>query len=85
MLLSEIDEYYSNFRVTSDLLELRNLAVVADLIIRCAMQRKESRGLHYTLDYPNLDSQQVHNTLISPEHTRPTPSVGMRPETNLQD
>ncbi|HEY9201649.1 MAG TPA: L-aspartate oxidase [Gammaproteobacteria bacterium] len=67
MLLSEINEYYSNFRVTSDLLELRNLAVVADLIIRCAMQRRESRGLHYTLDYPELDPQQAHNTVLSPE------------------
>lgn len=67
MLLSEIHEYYSNFRVTSDLLELRNLAVVADLIIRCAMQRKESRGLHYTLDYPEQDPQQAHNTVLIPE------------------
>lgn len=52
MLQQEIDEYYANFRVSNNLLELRNLVQVAELIVRCAMQRKESRGLHYTLDYP---------------------------------
>jgi L-aspartate oxidase len=53
LLLSEIQEYYSHFRVSNDLLELRNLTVVADLIIRSAQLRHESRGLHYTLDYPD--------------------------------
>jgi len=68
LLLSEMDEYYGNFRITNDLIELRNLAVVADLIIRCAMQRKESRGLHYTLDYPDTDdSKPAENTILKPE------------------
>ncbi len=53
LLQQEIDEYYANFRVSNNLLELRNLVQVAELIVRCAMQRKESRGLHYTLDYPD--------------------------------
>ncbi|MFN3580118.1 MAG: L-aspartate oxidase [Pseudomonas sp.] len=65
MLLAEIHEFYSNYRVTRDLLELRNLALVADLIIRSAMARQESRGLHYTLDYPEqLD--EARDTILQP-------------------
>ncbi len=54
LLQDEIAEYYSHYRVSANLLELRNLVMVSELIIRCALMRKESRGLHYTLDYPEL-------------------------------
>jgi L-aspartate oxidase len=65
LLQNEIQEYYSNCKVTRDLLELRNLATVSELIIRCAMQRKESRGLHFTLDYPDL-SPIARDTIMVP-------------------
>lgn len=51
-IMNEVKEYYSNFKVESDILELRNIAIVADLTIKCALKRKESRGIHYNLDYP---------------------------------
>ncbi len=58
IILNEIQEYYWHFKVVPDLIELRNIAVVADLIIKCALHRKESRGLHYTLQYPRRDDKR---------------------------
>jgi L-aspartate oxidase len=51
-ILSEVKEYYSNFQIHSDIIELRNIALVADLTVKCALRRKESRGIHYSIDYP---------------------------------
>jgi L-aspartate oxidase len=63
LLQREIEEYYRHFRVSNNLLELRNLTMVAELIIRCAMARKESRGLHYTLDFPEQESNPIPTVL----------------------
>ena len=65
MLNEEVADYYGNFRVTPDLIELRNLLQAAELIVRCALHRKESRGLHYTLDYPDLAAEAV-DTVLTP-------------------
>lgn len=65
LLKQEITEYYSNYKVGRDLIELRNLSTVAELIIRSAMLRKESRGLHYTLDYPELAPER-QDTILAP-------------------
>lgn len=65
LLMGEVHEYYGNFRVTPDLLELRNLITVADLIVRSALRRKESRGLHYTTDYPDM-LDEAKDTVLTP-------------------
>ena len=65
LLTQEVSEYYSNYRISKDLIELRNLIVVADLIIQSAIQRRESRGLHYSLDYPEIH-QEANDTILVP-------------------
>ena len=64
LLREEVKDYYRNFTVTPDLIELRNLVEVSDLIIRSALSRHESRGLHYTLDYPELADEAVDTVLV---------------------
>ncbi|MFP4147798.1 MAG: L-aspartate oxidase [Halorhodospira sp.] len=71
LLAREVHEYYSNFRITGDLIELRNLIDVAGLTVRCAGRRRESRGLHYTLDFPERDPGQATDTVLVPARPRP--------------
>jgi L-aspartate oxidase len=73
LLQEEIAEYYWKYVITGDLLELRNLATVAQLIVECASSRRESRGLHFTSDYPSVDARFERDTVIKrgvPAHLR---------------
>lgn len=63
MLRDEVHEFYSNFKISNDLIELRNLLQVAELIVRSAMDRKESRGLHFSKDHPNTDEEPIPTVL----------------------
>lgn len=66
LLEREIDEFYANFRVSNDLIELRNLVLTAHLIVECAIRRKESRGLHYSRDYPDM-LPRARDTVLRPK------------------
>ena len=65
LICREIDDYYRHFLLTKDLIELRNIAAVAKLIVQCARIRRESRGLHFNLDYPEKDDRQLKDTIVS--------------------
>ena len=81
LIWSEVEEFYRRTRVTQDLINLRNIASVAALVVRCAMQRKESRGLHYTTDYPERNEQMCgdgvcpYDTVLRARRQRRKPSV----------
>ena len=76
LLRREIQDYYAHFRVSNNLIELRNLVEVADLIVKSAIARHESRGLHFTRDYPESNPELAHiNTICAPRsQTRSTPA-----------
>jgi L-aspartate oxidase len=71
VIREEVRDYYIKHRVTNDNLELRNLALVAELIINSALQRQESRGLHFTLDFPDTLAH-AKDTILSPETHQPS-------------
>ncbi len=75
LLQAEIAEYYGNYKVSNDLLELRNLTMVAELMINCAIARRESRGLHYTLDYPSL-LPDARDTVLAPPTAATSAATG---------
>jgi L-aspartate oxidase len=72
MVKAEIEEFFRHFEVDADLVEVRNIAVVADLIIRSAVERRESRGLHYSLDWPERDDLRFRKDTVL---VNPLPSV----------
>ncbi len=83
MLKREITEYYEDYQVSKNLIELRNLVLVSEMIVRCAMERKESRGLHYTLDYPELAPELRKTILMPPDFKVSQPLVNEEVEPAL--
>ena len=75
LLQAEIHEFYANFRVSNDLIELRNLVLTAELIVRSALARHESRGLHYSRDYPDLLPQALDTVLVPDSAVTGTPAA----------
>jgi L-aspartate oxidase len=76
LITREIEEYYHDFNITTNLLELRNIATVAEIVIKCSRLRKESRGLHYNLDYPERnDANWIKDTVI-----KRTGDIGLKHE-----
>ncbi len=68
VITREVNQHYRDYLLTPDLVELRNIAIVAELIVRCALSRKESRGLHFMADYPGVDDEKFRkDTIISPK------------------
>ena len=84
LLKEEIDEYYANFRITRDLLELRNLVEVASLIVSSALTRRESRGLHYSLDFPDTLPKALP-TVLNPARRVPGPKKTMKQDTTRSE
>ena len=64
LVQEEIHDYYWDFKLTAPLVELRNLATVADIVVESALRRRESRGLHYTLDFPTADARGIRDTVL---------------------
>ena len=63
LIFEEVENFYKNYEISSDFIELRNLVLVARIIIESAIKRKESRGLHYTVDYPEMNEQAIPSSL----------------------
>lgn len=64
IILNEVSDYYGNLTLHPDIIEMRNLALIADLTVRCALERKESRGIHYNIDYPEALESEAHDSII---------------------
>lgn len=79
ILKREVEDFYSNHTLTRSSIELRNMVLVAELIIKCALQRQESRGLHYNVDHPEIDEKWRKDTMIKPSNRNPPEADKVRP------